>query len=53
MDPTLNINSQPTNRLQKWTLGDMCKMVHQGANKCISSVTILEYYNTSISMVRE
>ena len=53
MDPTLNINSQPTNGLEKWALGNMYKMVHQGANKCISNVTVLEYYDTSISMVRE
>ena len=49
MDPTLNINSQPTNELEKWALGNMYKMVHQGAN----NVTVLEYYDRNISMVRE
>ena len=53
MDPTLNINSQLTNRLEKWAVGNIYNMVHQGANKCISNVTVLEYYDTSISMVRE
>ena len=53
MDPTLNINSQPTSGLEKWALGNMYKMVHQGANKCISNVTVLENYDTSTSMVRE
>ena len=53
MDPTLNINSQPTNGLEKWALGNMYKMVHQGANKCINNVTVLEYYDTRINIVRE
>ena len=34
MDPTLNIKTQPTNGLEKWALGNMYKIVHQGANKC-------------------
>ena len=53
MDPRLNINSQPTNGVEKWALGNMYKMVHQGANKCINNVTVLEYYDTRINIVRE
>ena len=53
VDPTLNINSQTTNQLEEWALGNMYKTVHQGTNKCISHVNVLEYYDTSISMVRE
>ena len=53
MDPTLNINSQPTNGLENCALGNMYKIVHQGANKCISNVSVLQFYDTAIGMVKE
>ena len=51
LDPTLNINCEPETGLERWALGTMYKMVHQGANKCISNLTVIDYYNTGVSMV--
>ena len=53
LDPTLNINCEPETGLERWALGTMYKMVHQGANKCISNLTVIDYYNTGVSMVKE
>ena len=34
--------------LERWALGTVCKTVHQGANKCISSTAVLEFYNNGM-----
>ena len=31
----------------------MYKMVHQGVNKCISNLTVLDYYDSGIGMVKD
>ena len=51
LDPTLNINCEPETGLERWTLDTMYKMVHQGANKCISNLTVIDYYDIAVSMV--
>ena len=38
--------------LERWALGTVCKTVHQGGNKCISSTAVLEFYNNGHGMMK-
>ena len=53
MDPTIDLKQNPTNDLQKWAVGTVFKTVHQGANKCLSNVAVVENYEIGYEMVNE
>ena len=43
---------QPKNDLETWVPGTIYKLVHQGVSKCISNATIIDYYQSSIGLVK-
>ena len=49
----MDLKHQPTNELEIWVLGTVHKLVHQGVNKCISNATIIDYYQSSIGVVKD
>ena len=53
MDPTIDLKQNPTNDFQKWAVGTVFKTVHQGANKCLSNVAVVENYEIGYEMVHE
>ena len=52
LDPVISTNAAPKSDMERWAPGTMYKMVHQGANKCISNLTVLDYYDSGIGMVK-
>ena len=52
-DPVISISAAPKSEMVRWALGKMYKMVHQSANKCISNLTVLDYYDSGIGMVKD
>ena len=53
LDPVISTSAAPKSDMERWALGTMYKMVHQGANKCISNLTVLDYYDSGIGMVKD
>lgn len=53
IDPKIELKYQPKNDLETWWLGTVYKLVHQGVNKCISNATIVDYYQSSIGVVKD
>ena len=53
LDPVISTSAAPKSDMERWALGTMYKMVHQGANNCISNLTVLDYYDSGIEMVKD
>ena len=53
MDPSINLIHVPKNDLQNWATGSVFKMVNQGANKCLSNVSVMENYQVGYDRVME
>ena len=53
IDPRRDLKHQPKNDLETWALGTVYKLVHQGVNICISNATIIDYYQSSIGVVKD
>ena len=53
LDPVISTSAAPKSDMRRWALGTMYKMVHQGANKCISNLTVFDYYDSGIGMVKD
>ena len=51
-DSQIDLVHKPQDGFERWALGTVCKTVHQGANKCISSAAVLEFYNNGHDMVK-
>ena len=45
LDPQMDLVHKPQDDLEWWAVGIAYKRVHQGANKCISNASVLEFYN--------
>ena len=45
LDPQMDLVHKPQDDLEWWAIGSAYKRVHQGANKCISNASVLEFYN--------
>lgn len=53
MDPQVDLKTMPKDEIQRWALGSVFKMVHQGANKCQSNAAVVENYSVGHTMVQE
>ena len=53
LDPVISTSAAPKSDMRRWALGTMYKMIHQGANKCVSNLTVLYYYDSGIGMVKD
>ena len=52
-DPKMDLKHQPKNDLETWSLGTVYKLVHQTVNKCVGDATIIDYYQSSIGVVKD
>ena len=53
LDPVISTNVKPKSDMERWALGTIYKMVSQNANKCISNLIVLDYYDSGIGMVKD
>ena len=51
LDLAIDIKHEPKNDLEYWTLRTVFKTVQQGANECLTNVTVIENYGIGIDMV--
>ena len=53
LDPVISTSAAPKSDMRGWAVGTMYKIVHQGANKCISNLTVFDYYDSGIGMAKD
>ena len=53
LDPTTNAKHVPENEIEEWALGLAFKAVYQGANKCLSNASVVEYYEVAHDAVKD
>ena len=53
LDPKMNLKQAPVNSIEEWALGLAIKTVHQGANKCISNTSTIEFYENVFGAVKD
>ena len=53
MDPQVDLKSTSKNNLQWWAIRSAFRTVHQGANKCLSNIAVIENYGLGHKMVQD
>ena len=51
MDPQVDLKYAPKNDLQQRAIRNAFRTVHQGANKCLSNISVIENYKIGQEMV--
>ena len=53
VDPHIDLKHKPENNMDRWALGAAFKSLQLDANKCLSSIAVVDTYDLSHDMVKE